>query len=260
MSEFHRAAITTLLTRKLSWIDRTQRVLEGLLEREHPVWGDPGAEAEPAHEAALNTVHVQNNIQAPRNLSTEKIQAIRKRDREKAGLDKISTTNPLSSAAKRVLHAGRKLSLKPSSAELSRKVPETPPQVDLEVDPKDVSLPEDDSGDECLLQQPPVTSPASNSSCQTITSRSLAALMRRLDRCPITPSALEQLRGLREGTQDLLDKIDAAWSRHEAKLKHRSREWWWWRRRRRAKTSPGQGYEGAAGPGGRPVWAEGRAL
>ena len=246
MSEIHLIAITTLVNRELRRIEATQRNLETLTECEHPDWGEPGAED--AHKAALNALWIRNKRREARNLNTEKIKAARKRDRKTAGLDEsTSTSSPLCGVTNCTLSSCKNLTLKPSTTELSKGALEPPPQIQIE--PKDVLLPPENGKDEFCSEQLPATFLDSSSSCQTITTRSLATLMRRLDRCPITPSAFEQLQQLREGTQALLSRIQVAWGWRDAKLKRRAREWWWWRRRRARMTSSSLSERAATGPG-----------
>ena len=223
MSEYYRDTIRLLLIQELFRINQTQRTIGGLIECEHPDWGEPWTEA--AHEAAINTI--QNSIRTENKLSAEDILTIRQRYRNDMQIS-VTDIQPPSHKVNGISKAAKTLYLEPSAREVARQALEA----SLEASPEEVSLPDNDGASDYMPPELPMTYPESSSACKTITTRSLATLMRRLDRCPITLSGLEQLEALRQGVMSHLEKIDEAWRRHKAKLKVRARE-----RVRRIKTS-----------------------
>ncbi|RYP93577.1 hypothetical protein DL770_000319 [Monosporascus sp. CRB-9-2] len=220
MSEHHREVVRSCLVQELRQIDQTHRMIMMLLECEHPDWGDPGAEA--AHEAALAIV--REAFRTRPKLSPQEIKEIRKKDRERAGLNrpiaqlpshKFSQNNGLVRPAR---------SLQPSSLEITKDkhITSNGP------DPKDIALPMD--GDDNLQVQQAqlfiLLCRDASVNCRILTNRAHAEAMRRLDRCPVTPSGLAQLEAKRITVWNRISQIDAAQKELETKLGMRARERW----------------------------------
>ncbi|KAK7750249.1 hypothetical protein SLS62_007879 [Diatrype stigma] len=232
MSTQYRKAVRSRLCQHCDHLDQAIREISTLAECEHPAWGEPGAEA--AHEAALQIVRGQKAC--PKEaLTPQVLNEIRRNARVSAGLPWTNAPNNHRSGDP----IERPRSLQPSSLELAK-------QENIatyhEPSPEDVALPDDEDEGCLLLQESPATASitTSNSSttttscfpCKTITTRSLAALMRRYDRCAITPAALEQLQALRDIALKQIAQIDAAQRTFRAKLRERNARRWrrsYWR-------------------------------
>ncbi|RYO79826.1 hypothetical protein DL766_006016 [Monosporascus sp. MC13-8B] len=220
ISEQHREVVRSRLVQELKQLDRTHRMIVMLLECEHPDWGDPGAEA--AHEAALSIV--RGAFRTRPKLSPQEISEIRKKDRERAGLNRSIAQPPSHkfSQSNGLVRPAR--SLQPSSLEITKDKHIAPNRPD----PKDIALPMDDD-DNLQVQQPQLSTPLCSDasvSCATLTNRAHAEAMRRLDRCAITPSGLAQLETKRATVWNRISQIDAAQKELETKLNARARERW----------------------------------
>ncbi|RYP46919.1 hypothetical protein DL768_006953 [Monosporascus sp. mg162] len=220
MSEHHRELVRSCLIQELRQLDQTHRMIVMLLECEHPDWGDPGAEA--AHEAALAIV--RDTFCTRPKLSPQEISEIRKKDRERAGLNRTIAQVPSHkfSQSNDLVRPAR--SLQPSSLEITKDkhiAPNGP-------DPKNIALPMDDD-DNLQVQQARLSTPLcrdASVNSTILTNRAHAEAMRRLDRCPVTPSGLTQLEAKRTTVWNLISQIDAAQKELEKKLSTRARERW----------------------------------
>ncbi|RYP81416.1 hypothetical protein DL769_001982 [Monosporascus sp. CRB-8-3] len=220
MSEHHREVVRSRLVQELRQLDQTHRMIVMLLECEHPNWGDPGAEA--AHEAALAIV--REAFRTSPKLSPQEISEIRKKDRERAGLSRSIAQFPSHkfSQSNGLVRPAR--SLQPSSLEITKDkhIASNSP------DPKDIALPMDDD-DNLQVQQTQLSTPLyrdASVGCTTLTNRAHAEAMRRLDRCPITPSGLAQLEAKRTTVRNRISQIGAAQKELETKLSARAGERW----------------------------------
>lgn len=228
MSTQYRKAVRSRLYQHCDQLDQAIRDISTLAECEHPDWGEPGAEA--AHEAALEIVRPKK-ARPKKVLTPGMLHEIRKNSRVSAGLS--WSTAPSSNRSQDAAKSPR--SLQPSSLELAK-------QENLalalrhEPDPEDVALPDDEDEKAFLPQSPAptcttsslpsITATGFSSQCKTITTRALAALMRRHDRCAITPAALEQLQALRDTASKQIAQIDAAQKKFRARLRERNTRRW----------------------------------
>ncbi|RYP72313.1 hypothetical protein DL771_004287 [Monosporascus sp. 5C6A] len=220
MSEHHREVVRIRLVQELRQLDQTHRMIAMLLECEHPDWGDPGAEA--AHKAALDIV--RETFRTRSKLSPQEISEIRKKDRERAGLSRSIAQLPSHKFSQSNDFARPVRSLQPSSVESikDKHIASNAP------DPKDITLPMDDD-DNLQVHQAELSIPLcvdASVSCTALANRAHAGAMRRLDRCPVTPSGLAELEAKRTSVWNRISQIDAAQKEIEKKLSERARERW----------------------------------
>ncbi len=218
MSRHYMKVVRCRLVQEYERVKDTYRAIKSLIECEHPDWGSPGAAA--AHEAALCII--RSNTKPKEGLSCEDISMIRKYDRERAGLRNCPVPWNLPTQSRCKHSQDHVRFFQPSEFELCSQKS----TLSYEPDPKDIALP-NEVDDRDILQQGYIYTPLSggtNSPCKTVTNNNLAAMMRRLDRCPITDSGLAQLHSRRADIQRHIMQIDITQRDLDKKLRQRSKK------------------------------------
>lgn len=229
MSQHYRKVLRARLIREL--VQELQPLMfniANLIADEHPNWGDPGAEL--AHHCAQKVVRDYYRQERQRQLlATSKPYYLRRGVVIRGSTTTTSTTTttipPLHPRKVPKGRYGRSMALpstssrprtlQPSARELAKQQ-RAIVHSSRAINPADVPLPsEDDENPADYL--PPEPSPAidgsirfsSSPSCRVLTTRLLAGLMRRLDRCAITASGIHQLSRYWNELETRIDRIDA---------------------------------------------------